>query len=365
MKQGRAVATLCRRASLGPGMTKVTIRHVAAAAGVAVKTVSRVVNGEPNVTPDMRARVSQAVEHLGYVPSMAARRMGGSRSYLLVALNDRNNTINNWRSGRGNDWLDQMLHGAMLACESQGYRLLFELVDAASDDLDRKVVGILSALQPDGLILTPPHSQNESLIQMLVRRDVPVVRLGVPAHGLGIGVYMNEREAGAAATRHLTALGHQRIGFIAGNERFAASEARRQGYVDALQEAGITVDAALQAPGDFTYESGVTAVTRLLSLEDRPTALVASNDEMALAALHCAGRSGLSVPADLSIVSFDDTPGARLSVPALTCIRQPISEMAASAAELLIAASRDGQHTPADHQLPFRLIVRESTTARS
>lgn len=346
-------------------MTKVTIRHVAAAAGVAVKTVSRVVNGEPNVTPDMRARVSQAVEHLGYVPSMAARRMGGSRSYLLVALNDRNNTINNWRSGRGNDWLDQMLHGAMLACEAQGYRLLFELVDAASDDLDRKVVGILSALQPDGLILTPPHSQNESLIQMLVRRDVPVVRLGVPAHGLGIGVYMNEREAGAAATRHLTALGHERIGFIAGNARFAASEARRQGYVDALQEAGITVDAALQAPGDFTYESGVTAVTRLLSLEDRPTALVASNDEMALAALHCAGRSGLSVPADLSIVSFDDTPGARLSVPALTCIRQPISEMAASAAELLIAASRDGQHTPADHQLPFRLIVRESTTARS
>ena len=346
-------------------MTKVTIRHVAAEAGVAVKTVSRVVNGEPNVTPLLRARVSQAVERLGYVPSMAARRMGGSRSYLLVALNDRSNTINNWRSGRGNDWLDQMLHGAMLACESQGYRLLFELVDAASDDLDRKVVGILSALQPDGLILTPPHSQNESLIQMLVRRNVPVVRLGVPAHGLGIGVYMNEREAGAAATRHLTTLGHKRIGFIAGNERFAASEARRHGYADALEEAGIAPDPALQAPGDFTYDSGITAVTGLLSLDDRPTALVASNDEMALAALHCAGHFGLSVPADLSIVSFDDTPGARLSVPALTSIRQPISEMAASAAEFLIAASRDGQHAPADYQLPFRLIVRGSTTARS
>ena len=197
-------------------MTKVTIRHVAEAAGVAVKTVSRVVNGEPNVTPDMRARVSQAVERLGYVPSMAARRMGGSRSYLLVALNDRNNTINNWRSGRGNDWLDQMLHGAMLACEAQGYRLLFELVDGASDDLDRKVVGILSALQPDGLILTPPHAQNESLIQMLVRRYVPLVRSGVPAPGLGIGGYRNERAAGAAAPRHRNAPGPPRIGSLAG-----------------------------------------------------------------------------------------------------------------------------------------------------
>lgn len=346
-------------------MTKVTIRHVAAEAGVAVKTVSRVVNGEPNVTPELRARVSRAVERLGYVPSMAARRMGGSRSYLLVALNDRTNTINNWRSGRGNDWLDQMLHGAMLACESQGYRFLFELVDAASEDLERKVVGILAALQPDGLILTPPHSQNETLIQMLLRRNVPVVRLGVPALGLGIGVYMDERAAGSAATRHLTMLGHERIGFIAGSDRFTASEARLKGYADALEEAGITLDPALLAAGDFTYDSGIMAVTDLLSLADRPTALVASNDEMALAALHCAGRVGLSVPADLSIISFDDTPGARLSVPALTSIRQPISEMAACAAQFLIAASRDGQTAPVDQQLPFRLIVRGSTTARA
>lgn len=346
-------------------MSKVTIRHVAAEAGVAVKTVSRVVNGEPNVTRELRERVSQAVERLGYVPSMAARRMGGSRSYLLVALNDRNNTINNWRSGRGNDWIDQMLHGAMLTCETQGYRMLFELVDGASEDLDRKVVGVLSALQPDGLILTPPHSQNEALSQMLVRRKVPVVRMGVEAHGLGMGVYMNEREAGAAATRHLAALGHVRIGFIAGSARFAASEARRQGYVDALIEAGVPIDPSLQAPGDFTFESGLEAANRLLTMDARPTALVASNDEMALAALHCAGRLGLCVPADLSIVSFDDTPGVRLSVPALTSIRQPISEMAACAAELLIAASREGQYEPTDHQLPFRLIVRGSTTARS
>lgn len=176
-------------------MSKVTIRHVAEAAGVAVKTVSRVMNGEPNVTRDLQDRVMKAVDALGYVPSMAARRMGGSRSYLLVALNDRQNTINNWRSGRGNDWIDQMLHGAMLTCEAHGYRMLFELVEAGSEDLERKVVAILSALQPDGIILTPPHSQNRALVEMLSRRRVPVARMGVPGEGLGFGVFMEDRKS--------------------------------------------------------------------------------------------------------------------------------------------------------------------------
>lgn len=342
-------------------MTKVTIRHVAAEAGVAVKTVSRVVNGEPNVTKDLRDRVGRAVEKLGYVPSMAARRMGGSRSYMLVALNDRRNTINNWQSGRGNDWIDQMLHGAMLMCESHGYRMLFELVDASSQDLDRRVVAILSALQPDGLILTPPHSQNEALVQMLLRRNVPVVRMGVPGHGLGIGVHMDDRAAAFEATRHLVELGHRRIGFIAGSERFAASEARRQGYLDALAEGGLARDQGLEAPGDFTFESGLEAASALLAGTAPPTAILASNDEMALAVLHAAPRFGRTVPGDLSVISFDDTPGIRLSVPALTSIRQPISEMASRAAELLIAASREGPVEAQDHILPFGLIVRGST----
>lgn len=345
-------------------MSKVTIRHVAAAAGVAVKTVSRVINGEPNVTRDLRDRVMKAVEELGYVPSMAARRMGGSRSYLLVALNDRQNTINNWQSGRGNDWIDQMLHGAMLTCEAHGYRMLFELVDAESPDLDRKVVAVLSALQPDGIILTPPHSQNLALVEMLTRRNVPVVRMGVPGDGVGFGVFMDDREAATEATRHLLDLGHRRIGFIAGSPRFEASGQRLEGYRDALGGAGLTVDNKLIAPGDFTFESGVAAAETLLASDDRPTAILASNDEMALAALHVASRRGLRVP-ELSLVSFDDTPGVRLSVPGLTSIRQPISDMAAKAAELLIGVSKTGDATPTDHLLPFGLEIRGSTAPRT
>ena len=345
-------------------MTKVTIRHVAEAAGVAVKTVSRVMNGEPNVTRDLQDRVMKAVDDLGYVPSMAARRMGGSRSYLLVALNDRQNTINNWQSGRGNDWIDQMLHGAMLTCETHGYRMLFELVEAGSPDLDRKVVAILSALQPDGVILTPPHSQNLALVEMLTRRNVPVVRMGVPGEGVGFGVFMDDRAAAAEATRHLIDLGHRRIGFVTGSPRFEASGQRRDGYRDALTKAGIAIDDDLIAPGDFTFESGVTAAETLLSRPEPPTAILASNDEMALATLHVASRRGIRVP-DLSLVSFDDTPGVRLSVPGLTSVRQPISEMAAKAAELLIGVSKSGEASPSDHLMPFGLEVRGSTSPRT
>lgn len=344
-------------------MSKVTIRHVAEAAGVAVKTVSRVMNGEPNVTQDLQDRVMKAVEALGYVPSMAARRMGGSRSYLLVALNDRENTINNWRSGRGNDWIDQMLHGAMLTCEAHGYRMLFELVEAGSPDLDRKVVAILSALQPDGIILTPPHSQNLALVELLTRRKVPFVRMGVQSEGVGFGVFMDDRAAAREATRLLVDLGHRRIGFIAGSPRFEASRQRQEGYGDALAQAGVALDDALIAPGDFTFESGVAAAEALLSRADRPTAILASNDEMALAALHVASRLEIAVP-DLSLVSFDDTPGTRLSVPGLTSVRQPISEMAAKAAELLIGVSKTGETDPSDHLLAFRLEIRGSTAPR-
>lgn len=345
-------------------MSKVTIRHVAAAAGVAVKTVSRVMNGEPNVSKDLQNRVMQAVDALGYVPSMAARRMGGSRSYLLVALNDRQNTINNWRSGRGNDWIDQMLYGTMLTCEAHGYRMLFELVEAGSDDLDRRVAAILSALQPDGVILTPPHSQNLALVEMLARRNVPVVRMGVAGEGVGFGVYMDDRAAAAEATRHLLDLGHRRIGFIAGSPRFEASRQRLEGYRDALEQADIGIEAALIAPGDFTFQSGAAAAETLLSRPDRPTAILASNDEMALAALHVASRLGIGVP-ELSLISFDDTPGVRLSVPGLTSVRQPISEMAAKAAELLIGVSKTGETAPSDHLLPFGLEVRGSTAPRT
>ena len=120
----------------------VTIKHVAAEAGVSLQTVSRVINNEPNVRPVVQERVHAAVAKLGYVPSLAARRMGGSRSYLLLAINDRDRTIEGWRSGEGTDWVDQMLLGGMLKTSEFGYRMIFELVDTHSSHVEREVHGV-------------------------------------------------------------------------------------------------------------------------------------------------------------------------------------------------------------------------------
>src|SRR6056300_560017 len=117
----------------------VTIKHVAADAGVSLQTVSRVINNEANVRPEMKARVQASIDKLGYVPSIAAQRMSGSRSYLILALNDRKRTIEDWRAREGSDWIDQMLLGGMLKCAEYGYRLIFELVDTRSDHIEREL----------------------------------------------------------------------------------------------------------------------------------------------------------------------------------------------------------------------------------
>ena len=118
----------------------VTIRHVAADAGVSLQTVSRVINKEPNVRPEMMERVQASIARLGYVPSIAAQRMGGSRSYLIVALNDRERTIADWRNRQGTDWVDQMMLGGMLTCAEHGYRLIVELIDTHSDHIERELL---------------------------------------------------------------------------------------------------------------------------------------------------------------------------------------------------------------------------------
>ena len=339
----------------------VTIRHVAAEAGVSLQTVSRVINDGPNVSDAIKARVVQAIEKLGYVPSLAARRMAGKRSYILLALNDRDRTIEGWRSGDGTDWVDQMLLGGMLECARHGYRMIFELVDTHSNHVERELAAALSALHPDGVILTPPHGDNPVIVRTLMARNIPFARMGSSGPGPGSAIAMDEAGAAAAATEHLLALGHRRIGFISGSEEYALSIDRVEGYRRAIGKAGLNDDPDLVAPGDFTYASGVAATRRLLALRERPTAIVASSDQMSLAALQVAREHGLEVPADLSLISFDDTPIVKFSVPALTAIRQPIAAMTACAAVKLIQIANGEKVPEAPKLLPFELIVRGST----
>ena len=345
----------------------VTIKHVAAEAGVSLQTVSRVINDGPNVRDEIKGRVRDAIARLGYVPSLAARRMGGSRSYLLLALNDRDRTIEDWRSGQGKDWVDQMLLGGMLKCAEHGYRMMFELVDTHGDQVEREIMGALSALHPDGVILTPPHSDNPLIIALLTRQGIPFARIGSVQGGPGFSIAMDEAGAAAAATRHLAELGHHRVGFITGSVEYALSAARLEGHARIVREFGLSNDSALIAPGDFSFESGRLAAEALLALAEPPTAIVANSDQMALAVLDVARARGLSVPADMSVISFDDSPVARFSAPPMTAITQPVAAMTARAAELLIAATAPATSTTTEPApdgpsiLPFALAVRGST----
>lgn len=337
-----------------------TIKHVAADAGVSLQTVSRVINKEPNVRPAMMDRVQTSIAKLGYVPSIAAQRMGGSRSYLIVALNDRERTIADWRNRQGADWVDQMLLGGMLTCAEYGYRLIVELVDTHSDHIERELLGAIAALQPDGVILTPPHSENPLIVGLLEEHGISFARIGSLREGPGFALTMDDERAARIATEHLLDLGHRRIGFIAGPTDYELSGWRVDGWRGAMQAAGLGTDGLL-ADGDFSYAAGRQAALHLLDVPDPPTAIVASNDQMTLATLQVVRERGLDVPGDISLISFDDTPIVRFAQPALTAVVQPIAEVAARSVELIIAdqAGRDTPDGPI--VVPARLVLRGST----
>jgi LacI family transcriptional regulator len=338
----------------------VTIEDVALAAGVSRQTVSRVINRGPNVKSEVRERIEAAIEALGYVPNLSARRMGGGKSFLILAINDRQRTLENWQAGRGNDWVDQMLFGGMTECERHGYHLVFELIDAGAADAARQLSRVISSLRPDGVILTPPHSDDEALVGLLDERGIPCARIGQREPNGHLDIFMNEQGAAFEATRHLLDLGHRRLMFIAGAPGYGNSQRRVSGFREAARSYGIPEDDAAVIDGDFHFGTTVAALAPLLDGARRPTAVIADNDEMAFATLHVADRSGIQVPDQLSVISFEDTPGVRFSVPPLTAIRQPTATMIACACRKLIESAA-GERATGAFEIPYELVVRATT----
>lgn len=345
-------------------MASVTIYDVAARAGVSIKTVSRVMNKEPNVRPAMRDRVLQAASELGYSPNLSARSLAGSRSFVIAVFVDAALTIDHWRSERGADYLSRIQLGATLECREAGYHLLIELIDHEGPQVRQEVAALLAALKPDGVILTPPSSDNAVVLELLDKAGTPYVRVGPErAEGLGPRVHMDDVAAAREMTEHLIQLGHKRIGFIVGEPRYGASQARREGYLEAMKAHGLSVAPSWVRQGDFTFQSGLDEAKALLALPDRPTAIFASNDDMALGCIAAIAESGLMTPGDVSVAGFDDSPSSRFSRPQLTTVRQPVAEMSSVAARLLIAQARNSEpaERPEDILLPFELIHRAST----
>ncbi|MBA4803602.1 MAG: LacI family DNA-binding transcriptional regulator [Brevundimonas sp.] len=346
-------------------MAGATIYDVAARAGVSIKSVSRVLNGEANVSEALRKKVEGAVAELGYRRSLSARSLAGSASSIIAALVDAKLTIEHWRSGRGNDYLSRLELGLLMECRQADHHLMVELVDYDAPTLRQDLSNLLAAVRPQGVVLTPPNSDNALVLDVLDETGTPYARIG-PETALHRGVRIRMDDAGAAEeiTRHLLDLGHVDLAYISGPPAYAASRLRGAGFRTALRKRGLTPRPEWMVEGQFTFRSGLEAAERLLAGPHRPTAIFAANDDMALGVLQAAAAAGLGVPRDLSVAGFDDTPSALFSTPALTTIRHPVAEMAAAAAQRLIPLLRarlESEGDLEDTTVPHSLVVRGST----
>lgn len=331
-------------------MGRKTIHDVARMAGVAIKTVSRVLNDEPNVAEATRARVLEAMKALDYHPSLSARSLAGRRSYL-IGLVYENPSAN---------YIVDVQHGAMERCRKERFRLFVHQCSGNSDEISRDVVGLIDQTHVDGLIVTPPLSESIELIRALDKRKVPFVRIA-PNDIKHRSPYVDMDDEGAARemTEYLIGLGHRQIGFIIGHQSHYASGLRLRGYKAALQAHRIAYHPAYVKQGQFVFESGLDAARELLALPKPPTAIFASNDDMAAGVLMAAQKMGISVPKQLSVVGFDDTYIARVVTPQLTTVHQPSYGLAYAAADLLFQQLRNG--TPErSTRLPYKLVIRDS-----
>lgn len=327
----------------------ITIDDVADKAGVSAKTVSRVLNNEPNVRPAKREQVMKAARELGYRPNPAARSLAGSRSFLIAHLHD--NPVP--------EYITAVNTGIYDACRSKGYFLLPEPVDRTAPDFLDRLQSFLMTSRADGVVLTPPLCDNNEILALLKDNGTAYASLSPTRQPENTPVMrLDDRLAVMEIVNHLIDHGHKQIAFIAGPAGHNASTGRREGYLDAMANAGLRVSPELIAEGDYSLRSGLEAARLLLDSSTRPTAIFAANDDMAVGAMTALMAAGLSIPGDISVAGFDDTRLASAVWPALTTVRQPVSDMARRAAERLMTPDED---MPLEEVFDFELIVRQST----
>lgn len=329
---------------------RATIVDVAARAGVSPKTVSRVLNGEPHVTAAVQSRVRAAAEALNYVPNPMAQRLVGGRSYLIGLIYEKPSA----------SYVVELQMGALDRLEGERYRLVVLPVrsvrEAAGD-----IVPLIQSAALDAVVLGPPASDHLEVIEALAQQRLPFARIA-PTRALGLGpsVMMDDVAAAREIAEHVIGLGHRRLAIIKGDPAHASADARLLGYSQAMGTAGIAVRLDWIECGFYVHDAGHAAAMRLLREADRPTAILAQNDEMGVAAMMAARDLGLDVPGDVSIVGFDDTEVSRIVWPRLTTVHQPVLDLARAATDLVLAQLAG--ETPAPMTvLPHKLLIRQST----
>lgn len=324
-----------------------TLAEIARAAGVSAPTVSKVLNGRGDVAPGTRTRVEELLRRHGY-----QRRRGNSQPAPLLDL-----VFHELESA----WAMEVIRGVENVVREEGLNLVLSESSGRLSPGQTWVDGVL-ARRPTGVILVLSGLDPAQRAQ-LTSRGIPFVVLdpaGDPGDDVpAIGA--TNWQGGLVATRHLLELGHRRIGVIGGPSRMMCSRARIDGYRAALETAGVEFDPGLIRDGDFHHEAGYTAGLELLRLERRPTAVFTGNDLQALGLYEAARELGLRIPQQLSVIGFDDLPIARWVGPPLTTVRQPLTEMAETAARLVVGLSRGQEPSALRMDLATSLIERSST----
>ena len=333
-----------------------TISDVARLANCSPMTVSRVINNEASVREQTRAAVLDAIEQLNYKPNRAARSLAGA-SQMRIALLYSNPSAS---------YLSELLMGSLEQASRSDVHLVVERCEFDKDE--EQVVSRLMESGIDGFLLPSPLCDEAALVDRLAEEGSRAVLIGTgQAHPQHSAVMIDEYQAAYDMTQHIIGLGHERIGFIIGNPHQTASGQRLQGYLDAMTASDLEVEDGMLMQGQFTWRSGYDAAVRLLDQPDPPTAIFASNDDMAAAVVSVAFRRHLDVPADLSVCGFDDTAFASSIWPELTTIRQPIAEMARRAVDLLAGELRGGRSgksaKPTHVTLDYTLVRRQSDAA--
>ncbi|MEO5772952.1 MAG: LacI family DNA-binding transcriptional regulator [Sphingomicrobium sp.] len=306
---------------------KPTINDVARLSGVSKKTVSRVINNSALLNDDTRNRVLKIIAELGYVPNPQARALALRRNFLIGLIHDNPNA----------QMVLNVQQGILEALQDSDFGLLIRPVDRTSPQMLDDIRNFLERQRLFGVVILPPISENDAIARLCDEIGCRYARMGsAELDDARHMVASNDRQAVREAVAHLIEQGHRTIGMIKGPHGFRSATERRLGFEDALRDAGIKLPKSLTAEGNYRFESGLAAANRLLDLSPRPTAIFASNDEMAAGVVHAARQRDLSVPEDLSIIGFDDTSIAAHMWPPLTTVRWPIISMARSAALKLV-----------------------------
>lgn len=326
---------------------------VAQLAGVSPMTVSRVMNGDANVREKTRVKVMAAVASLNYTPNQVARRLAGAQAMRVGFL------YANPSAG----YISEFLVGLLNQASANNVQLVVEKSEDNARDQARRLI----ANGIDGIIVPPPLCDDKKLLDLITESGTPAVTVacGQPDPRVG-GVSIDDYQAAYSMASHLVALGHQRIGFVAGNPNQSASARRLAGFQAAMAAHKLPDAPELIAPGLFTYRSGLDAAEALLALTPRPSAIFASNDDMAAAVVATAHRLGLDVPGDLTVAGFDDTPLATTIWPELTTVRQPIAAMAETAVRFVvrqIRSKRDGDDAGPEQMVMDYVLVRRQSDA--